>query len=277
MFMDARSAARRRSITNARIGTGSCRPRCAARGGPDGAGAADRGAGSAAGGGDRVHLQRRRGRPPVIPGGADRVSACQANLVITETVAGPMERWARAASARRIRRQDPCVPSSGSCVWQDAEGNQSSRVSRLGTGGTVNGKATILGGTGKFAGITGGYDYELQFVASPGEGSANGRAQEGDVADRDRLTLPKIVHRAGRGSPDAARGGLRALRECVDDAGRWRSRLRRAQSRFPAAFFARAAQTALLGSGLFGPGQLQRVPGAWPAARAWRNWQTHQI
>jgi hypothetical protein len=28
----------------------------------------------------------------------------------------------------------------------------------------------LLGGTGKFAGISGGYDYELAFVASPREG-----------------------------------------------------------------------------------------------------------
>ena len=109
----------------------------------------------------------------VIPGGADRqVSAWQANLVITETVAGPMERMgARCVGSAEFDAKTLASQARGSCVWQDAEGNQIfENIEDSGTGGTVNGKATILGGTGKFAGITGGYDYELQFVASPGEG-----------------------------------------------------------------------------------------------------------
>jgi hypothetical protein len=108
-----------------------------------------------------------------IAGGGDReVSAFEANLVITETVAGPMERMgARCVGWGDFDARTLASQGRGSCVWQDAEGDQIfENMEDSGAGGTVNGRATILGGTGKFAGMTGGYDYTLEFVASPREG-----------------------------------------------------------------------------------------------------------
>ena len=47
---------------------------------------------------------------------------------------------------------------------QDAEGNQIfENLEDSEPAAPANGKATILGGTGKFAGISGGYDYQPEF------------------------------------------------------------------------------------------------------------------
>lgn len=108
-----------------------------------------------------------------IPGGADRqVSAFEAKLVITETVAGPMKMMgARCVGSGEFDTKTLASQGQGTCVWQDADGDRIfESIEDSGTGGNVKGKATILGGTGKFAGIAGGQDYELLFVASPGEG-----------------------------------------------------------------------------------------------------------
>jgi hypothetical protein len=90
-----------------------------------------------------------------VAGGGDReVSVYDANLVITETVAGPMERMAaRCIGLEDFDSKTLAFQGGGSCVWQNAEGDQIfENFEDSGTGSTVTGKGTLIGGTGKFAG-----------------------------------------------------------------------------------------------------------------------------
>ena len=110
-------------------------------GGADGAGAA--------GGGRRRHAQEGEieftfsadvADLAKIPGGADReVSVFEANLVITETVAGPMERLgARCIGLGEFDSETLASQSRGSCVWQDAEGDRIfDNIEDSGTGGAA--------------------------------------------------------------------------------------------------------------------------------------------
>ncbi len=109
----------------------------------------------------------------VIPAGATaQASLVEVSLVITETVSGPMERMgARCVALGHFDTESEAWDGLGNCTWQDAEGDRIfETLEESGTGGAGTGKAVITGGTGKFAGITGGYDYTLEFAASPGEG-----------------------------------------------------------------------------------------------------------
>jgi hypothetical protein len=109
----------------------------------------------------------------MIPAGATaQASLVEVSLVITETVSGPMERMgARCVALGRFDTKSQEWGGRGNCTWQDADGDKIfETLEDSGAGGAGAGKATITGGTGKFAGITGGYDYTLEFAASPDEG-----------------------------------------------------------------------------------------------------------
>jgi hypothetical protein len=107
-----------------------------------------------------------------VAGGGDReISVYEANLIVTESVAGPMERMAaRCVGLEDFDNKTLAFQGRGSCVWQNAEGDQIFENYEDSGIGAITGTGTLIGGTGKFAGITGGYDFQLEFVASPREG-----------------------------------------------------------------------------------------------------------
>jgi hypothetical protein len=62
------------------------------------------------------------------------------------------------------------------CVWTDTRGDQvfsEFRGGPIGTGARFTG--TLLGGTGRYAGVTGEYEFEWQYVIESGEGNIQGR------------------------------------------------------------------------------------------------------
>ena len=80
---------------------------------------------------------------------------------------------------------------SGSCQLADADGDQIfERIDEAGG----KGHAVIAGGTGKFAGLTGEYDFDTSgWYASVREGDAAGRRHE-----EGRLAHVRVVTAAGR-------------------------------------------------------------------------------
>ena len=65
----------------------------------------------------------------------------------------------------------------GESVWTDERGDQvfsDFEAKRFGAGSLVTG--TITGGTGRYAGLTGRYEYTWQFVLATPEGPVQGRA-----------------------------------------------------------------------------------------------------
>lgn len=62
------------------------------------------------------------------------------------------------------------------CVWTDSRGDQvfsEFRGGPIGTGARFTG--TLLGGTGRYAGVTGEYVFNWQYVIESGEGNIQGR------------------------------------------------------------------------------------------------------
>ena len=62
------------------------------------------------------------------------------------------------------------------CVWTDSRGDQvfgEFRGGPIGTGSRFTG--TLLGGTGRYAGVTGEYEFEWQYVVDEEDGSIQGR------------------------------------------------------------------------------------------------------
>ena len=65
---------------------------------------------------------------------------------------------------------------TGWCVWTDRGGDQvfgEFRGGLIGTGARFTG--TLLGGTGRYVGVTGEYEFEWQYVIESGEGNMQGR------------------------------------------------------------------------------------------------------
>jgi hypothetical protein len=64
----------------------------------------------------------------------------------------------------------------GRGVWTDERGDQVySELKGEGTAETNRIAGTILGGTGRYSGATGSYEFSWQFVIETGEGSIQGR------------------------------------------------------------------------------------------------------
>jgi hypothetical protein len=71
---------------------------------------------------------------------------------------------------------DSLKGSAGWCAWTDTRGDQvfsEIRGERIRTGARITG--TLLGGTGRWAGVTGEYEFEWQFVIESEDGNLQGR------------------------------------------------------------------------------------------------------
>ncbi len=92
-------------------------------------------------------------------------------------------------------------------VWTDSRGDQvygELRGGPIGTGRRFSG--TIMGGTGRYAGITGDYEFEWQFVVGEADGSIQGRIT--GLRGRVRLdaAAPVPPPEAPAGAEGAGRG-----------------------------------------------------------------------
>jgi hypothetical protein len=75
-----------------------------------------------------------------------------------------------------IGSADSLKGGTGWSVWTDTGGDQvlsEIRGERIGTGARILG--TLVGGTGRFAGVTGEYEFEWQFVIESEDGNLQGR------------------------------------------------------------------------------------------------------
>jgi hypothetical protein len=82
---------------------------------------------------------------------------------------------------------DSVAGGTGQCVWTDERGDKvfsQLRGQSLGTGSKVVG--TITGGTGRWAGLTGEYELQWQYVIETDEGTISGRA----IGLKGRVTVP---------------------------------------------------------------------------------------
>jgi len=75
-----------------------------------------------------------------------------------------------------IGYSDSLKGGTGWCVWTDTEGDEvfsELRGGRIGTGGRFTG--TLLGGTGRYAGATGEYEFEWQYFIDSEDENIQGR------------------------------------------------------------------------------------------------------
>jgi len=88
--------------------------------------------------------------------------------------------------AQAIGFTDSLVGVQGRCVWTDERGDQvysELKGELVATGNHIVG--TFLGGTGRYAGVTGEYSFQWQFVVESEDGTVSGRAV--DLKGRARL------------------------------------------------------------------------------------------
>ena len=88
--------------------------------------------------------------------------------------------------SRAIGLTDSLAGMQGRCVWTDEHGDKiysELKGEFVATGNHIAG--TILGGTGRYAGVTGEYSFEWHFVVESEDGSVSGRAV--DLKGRARL------------------------------------------------------------------------------------------
>jgi hypothetical protein len=79
--------------------------------------------------------------------------------------------------ARAIGFSDNPAGMQGRCVWTDERGDKiysELKGDWVGTGKSIAG--TFLGGTGRFAGITGEYSFQWKYVVESEDGAVSGRA-----------------------------------------------------------------------------------------------------
>jgi hypothetical protein len=79
--------------------------------------------------------------------------------------------------AKAIGFSDDLVGMQGRCVWIDEHGDKiysELNGERVGTGNRIAGN--FLGGTGRFAGITGEYSFQWKYVIESEDGSVSGRS-----------------------------------------------------------------------------------------------------
>jgi len=88
-----------------------------------------------------------------------------------------------------IGSTDSLKGSAGWFVWTDTRGDQvysEIRGKRIATGARITG--TLLGGTGRWAGVSGEYEFEWKFVIESEEGDIQGRIS--GLRGRVRQQLP---------------------------------------------------------------------------------------
>jgi len=86
------------------------------------------------------------------------------------------QRLGQGFRAEMIGYSDSLKGGTGWCVWTDSRGDQvfgEFRGGRIGTGSRFTG--TLLGGTGRYAGVTGEYEFEWQYVVDSEDGTIQGR------------------------------------------------------------------------------------------------------
>ena len=99
--------------------------------------------------------------------------------------------------ARAIAFTDDQSGLVGRAVWTDEHGDEifsELRGDPVGSGRTVTGR--IVGGTGRWEGISGEYRFDWRYVVETAEGEVQGRAEH--LAGRARIDRPAP---AGKGSP----------------------------------------------------------------------------
>ena len=115
------------------------------------------------------------GSRQTIPLGADRRSSI-IDLRGSMLLAGP-GRPGTGFHAELIALVDSATGLLGRSVWTDEHGDQVfSELKGEGTAAQNRISGTILGGTGRYAGATGSYDFSWQFVIEAEDGSIQGRA-----------------------------------------------------------------------------------------------------
>ena len=130
--------------------------------------------------------------------GADR-RASIANLDGTLLLTGP-SRPALGFRAEALVLNDSATGMVGRVVWTDERGDQA--YSELRGEGTATGNrivGTFLGGTGRYAGATGGYEFSWRFVLESEEGTVQG--QSAGLKGRVRFVPPQAVPEAGGARP----------------------------------------------------------------------------
>jgi len=86
------------------------------------------------------------------------------------------QRLGQGFRAEMIGYSDSLKGGTGWCVWTDSRGDQvfgEFRGGRIGTGSRFTG--TLLEGTGRYAGVTGEYEFEWQYVVDEEDGTIQGR------------------------------------------------------------------------------------------------------
>jgi hypothetical protein len=91
--------------------------------------------------------------------------------------------------AEVIGLADSTTGFQGRSVWTDEHGDQVySELTGDGTAARNHVTGTILSGTGRYAGVTGSYDFSWQWVMDGEEGAVQGRAV--DLQGRVRVAAP---------------------------------------------------------------------------------------
>jgi len=88
--------------------------------------------------------------------------------------------------AQAVGFTDSLTGMQGRCVWTDERGDKifsELKGEFVATGNHILG--TFLGGTGRYAGVTGEYSFQWQFILESEDGTVNGRAV--DLRGRARL------------------------------------------------------------------------------------------
>jgi len=110
-----------------------------------------------------------------IPLGADRRGSI-IDLRGTMLLAGP-GRPGRGFNSETIALVDSSTGLLGRSVWTDERGDQVfSELTGEGTAAKNRITGTFLGGTGRYAGATGSYEFSWQYVIEAEDGSIQGRA-----------------------------------------------------------------------------------------------------
>jgi hypothetical protein len=117
------------------------------------------------------------GRRQTIPLGRDRIGSI-IDLRGTLVLAGP-GRPGVAFQSEVIGLADSATGFQGRSVWTDERGDQVySELQGEGTGTANRITGTVMSGTGRYAGITGSYEFSWQWVMAGEEGAIHGRAAD---------------------------------------------------------------------------------------------------
>ena len=93
---------------------------------------------------------------------------------------------------------DSLAGMQGRCVWTDERGDKvysELKGEFVANGNSITG--TIVGGTGRYAGVTGEYSFQWRFIVEAEDGSISGRAV--DLKGRARLSSASATAGGERG------------------------------------------------------------------------------